>query len=184
MMRLNLPALLLLAICGAAPGQAGDLYMIAESPLRVPGSHEEQVAQWLAAIVPVSASRDWAVAQAAFPGARWEARRSDTTPTVVRDGITYPGTLEDRGFTDAIEGSVELAGGAMRIAIIGTPERVIGIRLNATEGINVDRLALRHAVAARGVRWRLLRCDPLGDGRSQVIVELTFNGQSTLFLDT
>lgn len=183
-MRFVLPALLLIAICAAAPGQPGTLGHAAESPLRSIGSSEGQVAIWLAAMIPISVSRDWGVAQAAFPGARWAARTSDTTPTVVRDGITYPGTLETRGYTDALEGDVALNGAAFRVAIFGTPERVMSIRLNASEGTNLNRPALRRALAARGVGWRLLRCDPLGDGRSQTIVALTIDGQSTVFLDS
>lgn len=172
-MRFGLLAFLLVVVSGAASGQAAPS-----------GSREERVAQWLAAIVPVGASRDWGEAQAAFPGARWQARASNPTPTVVRDGITYPGALETRGYTDEIEGTIDAAGGAFLIMITGTPERVTGIRLDAPEGVIVDRVALRHSIVARGVGWRFLRCDPLGEAMSQTIVELTVGGRHAIVQDS
>ena len=176
-MRFGLLALLFVVVCGAASGQAAQSSALGRSA-------EERVAQWLAAIVPVSASRDWAAAQAAFPGARWEARTSDTRPTVVRDGITYPSQLESLGYTDLIDGSVDLNGELFRIEIVGTTERVTGIRLNAPEGVIVDRGELRRALLARGVGWRLLRCDFVGAEMTQTIVELTASGRSAIFQDS
>jgi hypothetical protein len=177
-MRFSLAAILLVAAVGSGPGQA------TESPLRLSGSREDQVAQLFAAIIPVGTSRDWAAAQAAFPGARWEPRTSDTTPTVVRDGITYPGALETNGYTDVLDWSIDLDGGRFLIMITGTPERATRIRLDAPEGVRISRTALRRAFAARGVGWRLLRCDPLGDSTAQTIVELAVGGQSAIFQDS
>ena len=185
-MRFSLLAILLIGACASGSGQARAVVASgqADSPDSLGGSREEQVAQALAAIVPVSASRDWAAARAAFPDARWEERTSDTTPTVVRDGITYPGTLDTNGYTDSLEGSIDLNGARLRIEILGTPERVTMIRLNAPEGMLVGRAALRRALAARGVVWRLIRCNPIGDANVPIIVELSAGGQSTIFEDT
>jgi hypothetical protein len=186
-MRFTLLAVLLVAASGSAPGQAGNLAdsgQTVETPARRSGSREGQVAQLLAAIVPVSASRDWAAAQAAFPGARWEARRSNTVPTVVKDGITYPSQLESLGYTDALDGSIDLNGDRFRITIIGTPERVTGIRLFAPEGTLISRTTLSRALAAHGVGWRMLRCNPIGDTNVPIIVELTAGGQSMIGEDT
>ena len=175
-MRFSLLAILLIGAWASGPGRAGATV--------ASGQAEERVAQALAAIVPVSVSRDWAAARAAFPGARWQERTSDTTPTVVREGITYPGTLDTNGYTDSLEGSLDLDGAPLRIEILGTPERVTMIRLNAPEGMLVGRAALRRALAARGVAWRLLRCNPIGDANVPIIVELTAGGRSTIFEDT
>ena len=186
-MRFSLPAILLIAASGSGFGQAGNLVQsgqAAETPARLSGSREEQVAQVLAAIVPVSESRDWAAAQAAFPGARWDERTSDTTPTRVEGGITYPGALETLGYTDALEGSIDLGGGPFRIMIMGTRERVTNIRLDAPENVRIGRTALRRALLARGAGWRLLRCDPVGEAMTQTIVELTARGRATIFLDS
>ena len=169
-MRFTLLALLLIGAFGPASAQAG--------------SRHEQVARSLAAIVPVGASRDWAAAQAAFPGALWWERTSDTAPTRVEDGITYPSQLETLGYTDALEGSIDVDGDRFSILIAGTPERVTLIRLNAPEGSVIGRVALRQALAARNVGWRLVRCDPIGDDIVQLIVELSAGGQSVTFEDS
>jgi hypothetical protein len=183
-MRFSLLAILLLAACGSAPGQAGNSVDAGGAPVRMTGSRDEQVAQLLAAIVPVGASRDWAAARAAFPGARWEERTSDTSPTRVEGGITYPSQLDSLGYSDALEGSIDLNGDRFTIFIAGTPERVTLIRLNAPEGSLVSRTALRRALSARGVGWRLIRCDPIGDTITELIVELSAGSRSATFQDT
>jgi hypothetical protein len=186
-MRFSLLAILLIGACGSASGQAGNPVESGradESPARPGGSREERVAQLLTAMVPVSASRDWATARAAFPGARWEARRSNTVPTMVKDGITYPSQLDSLGYTDLLDGSIDLSGDRFRITIIGTPERVTGIRLIAPEGTLISRTTLSRALAARGVGWRMLRCNPIGDTNVPIIVELTAGGQAMIGEDT
>ena len=182
-MRFSLPAILLIAACGSGPGQAGTLVQpaqAAESPVRLSGSREEQLAQVLAAIVPVSASRDWAAAQAAFPGARWEERTSDTAPTVVEGGITDGSQPEPPSDTDALGGSIDLNGDRFAINIYGSPERVTMIGLRPPDGTLVSRAALFRALAARGVGWRLLRCEPISYIIGVTIVELTVGGQSAI----
>ncbi len=174
-MRFSLPAILLIAACGCGPGQAGALIrsgQAAESPVRLNGSREEQIAQVLAAIVPVGASRDWTAAQAAFPGARWGERTSSTVPTT--DGGTHT--------TDYLDGSIDLTGGRFRIIMYGAPERVVSIELDAPEGVRADVPALRRALATRGASWRLIRCDPAVAGTViHAIVELTVGDQSAIF---
>jgi hypothetical protein len=163
-MRFSLLALLLVVGCGSTPGQAAET-----SPLS--GSRAEQVAQVLAAIIPVSRSRDWAAARAAFPGARWGERTSSTVPTT--DGSTHA--------TDYLDGSIDLDGDRYRIIMYGTPARVASIELDAPEGIRADVAALRRALATRGASWRLIRCDPVGEAMTHAVLELTAGGQSAIF---
>jgi len=178
-MRFSLLAILLIGAFGSASGRAANPVEPGQA-----GSRDAQVARSFAAIVPVGASRDWAAARAAFPSALWWERTSDTAPTRVEGDITYPSQLETLGYTDALEGSIDLNGDRFSILIAGTPERVTLIRLNAPEGSVIGRVALRRALAARGVGWRLVRCDPIGDDIVQLIVELGAGGHSVTFQDS
>lgn len=186
-MRFSLFAIIALTLVGPETARAGTLVGVgqaAPAPTVLRGSREEQVARLLAAMIQVGASREWAIAQAAFPGARWEARTSDTAPTRIEDGITYPSQLETLGYTDLLDGSIDLNGERFRITITGTVERVTGVRLQAPENVRVERAALRRAFDAQGVGWRLLRCNPIGETIVEQILELTAGGRSAIFQDS
>lgn len=149
-----------------AAGNVAEANQAAAAPVALSGSREEQVAQLLAALVPVSASRDWNAARAAFPGARWDRRTSDANPQL--------------GFTDVLTGDIAVAGANYSIVINGSRGAVNIIMFNAPEGIVLDRAGLRRALEARGVTWRRTGCM----GMAVTVVQLSANGRSTLLSDS
>jgi hypothetical protein len=149
-----------------AAGNAAEANQAASAPAALSGSREQQVAQVLAAIVPISASRDWDAARAAFPGARWERRTSDANPRL--------------GFTDVLTGDIAIAGVDYTIVINGSGRAVNTIMLSAPEGTVLDRAGLRRALEARGVAWRRTGCM----GMTVTVVQLSANGRSTLLSDS
>lgn len=140
------------------------------------GTRSERIAQLLLNSLTVGGSRDWAAAQAAFPGARWERRTSDTAQTTTINGQTFPTAQSVTGSTDVISGTIMLERVRYDILINGSQTQIHAITLNAPEGTVDDRVAIQRAIEARGGQWRSLGC--MGFGME--IVSLSYAGASAL----
>lgn len=140
------------------------------------GSRPERIAQMLLNALAVGTSRDWDAAQAAFPGARWERRTSDTAQTATINGQTFPTAQSVTGSTDVIIGTITLDRLRYDIVINGSQTRVHAISLNSPEGTVDDRAAIRRAIEARGAQWRSQGCL----GMAMEIVRLSHEGASLL----
>ena len=171
---------------GATPNAAAPTLAAASPSANVPaaqprvaaltGTRPERIAQLLLNSLAAGGSRDWAAAQAAFPGARWERRTSDTAQTATINGQTFPTAQSVTGSTDVIVGTITLGRLRYEIGINGSQSRVFAISFNSPEDEVDDRDAIRRAFEARGGQWRSQGCV----GMQMEIVRLSHAGVSVL----
>ncbi len=148
----------------------------AAQPAALTGSRPERIAQLLLNSLAAGSSRDWAAAQAAFPGARWQRRTSDTAQTATINGQTFPTAQSVTGSTDVIVGAITLERLSYEIVINGSQSRIHAISFNSPEGEVDDRAAIKRAFEARGGQWQSQGCI----GFQMEIVRLSHNGASVL----
>jgi len=145
-------------------------------PAALTGTRSERIAILLLNSLKAGGTRDWAAAQAAFPGARWERRTSDTAQTATINGQTFPTTQSVTGSTDVIIGTIMLDRLRYDIVINGSQTRIHAISFNSPAGATDDRAAIQRAFEARGGEWRSQGCL----GMAMEIVRLSHDGVSTL----
>ncbi|MFN3514529.1 MAG: hypothetical protein ACK41C_15885 [Phenylobacterium sp.] len=132
-------------------------------PLALQGSRTDRIAGLLRNSVGPSQSRDWDTARAAFPGARWRARK------------THPARWD--GSTVTHGGSIDLGGAVYEIHLSGTANRVNQIHLSSPGDDTVEWEPIEKALRTLGVRPQNIGChSPTGFG----YVRLTYGGQSAI----
>ncbi len=124
------------------------------------GSREERLARALQNVVVASRERTWDAARAAFPGARWEPRKTQAANWL--------------GATHMQSGTINLAGAVYNVAIEGVTDRVKRIELASPGDDNLDWAPIERALRAQGATSQTIGClSPTGFG----FVRVTAGGQ-------
>lgn len=178
LMRFILGLMVALAACSAGPGQSnaagGDnaaegatanIQAAVGAPAALSGTPANRIAQLLARIVPVSRSRNWAAAQAAFPGARWGNR--ERLPAGERSAERQTGTIVIGRETYEIW--IEGAGDIVNAVSFNTPRT------------DIDRGAIGRALNTNGVQWQKLGC--IGSMNHIEYLRLTAGGIAAVLQD-
>ena len=137
-----------------AAGAAPD----ATAPAALTGSREERLAGLLRNVVARGGARSWDAVMAAFPGARWEARKTQAPNWA--------------GATHTQAGLIDLAGSVYHIGIEGTAERVSRIDISSPGNDNVAWDAIEAVLPAVGMQARNVGChSPTGFGYVRLAAE-------------
>lgn len=121
------------------------------TPAALTGSRNDQMAQVLRNLVGALQTRTWDAALAAFPGARWKARR-----THARSWI---------GATQSQDGAVRIGNATYGVEVNGTATRILGITFDSPGDDTMDWEPIAAALRRIGVQPTNIGChSPTGFG--------------------